>query len=121
MPDHSSFAKNRHGRFRDSDLLRHVFETVVRRCIAEGLDRVALHDGIQEEAPSSDTSSRVAERYYAFNDIRPGTVEKYRRNMGLLIEQVGDVPIHHAVPDDLRRLRDKLSVRMVCGRLLLRR
>lgn len=35
--DHSTFSKNRHGRFRDSDLLRHVFETVVARCMAEGL------------------------------------------------------------------------------------
>ena len=37
VPDHSTFSKNRHGRFRDSDLLRHVFETVVTRCITEGL------------------------------------------------------------------------------------
>ena len=37
VPDHSTFSKNRHGRFRESDLLRHLFETVVRRCIAEGL------------------------------------------------------------------------------------
>jgi len=37
VPDHSTFSKNRHGRFRDSDLLRHLFEAVVRRCIAEGL------------------------------------------------------------------------------------
>jgi IS5 family transposase len=37
VPDHSTFSKNRHGRFRDSDLLRHVFETVVARCIEEGL------------------------------------------------------------------------------------
>jgi transposase len=37
VPDHSTFSKNRHGRFRDSDLLRKVFETVVRRCMAEGL------------------------------------------------------------------------------------
>ena len=37
VPDHSTFSKARHGRFRDADLLRHVFETVVRRCIAEGL------------------------------------------------------------------------------------
>jgi transposase len=37
VPDHSTFLKNRHGRFRESDLLRHVFEAVVRRCIAEGL------------------------------------------------------------------------------------
>ena len=37
VPDHSPFSKNRHGRFRDSNLLRHLFETVVARCIAEGL------------------------------------------------------------------------------------
>jgi transposase len=37
VPDHSTFSKNRHGRFRESDLLRQLFETVVRRCMAEGL------------------------------------------------------------------------------------
>ena len=37
VPDHSTFSKNRHGRFRESDVLRHLFETVVERCIAEGL------------------------------------------------------------------------------------
>src|ERR1700759_2978521 len=37
VPDHSTFSKNRHGRFRDSDLLRKLFETVVKRCMAEGL------------------------------------------------------------------------------------
>lgn len=37
VPDHSTFSKNRHGRFRESDLLRQLFETVVRRCLAEGL------------------------------------------------------------------------------------
>jgi transposase len=37
VPDHSTFSKNRHGRFRQSDLLRRVFETVLRRCINEGL------------------------------------------------------------------------------------
>jgi transposase len=37
VPDHSTFSKNRHGRFRQSDLLRRVFETVLQRCIGEGL------------------------------------------------------------------------------------
>jgi len=37
VPDHSTFSKNRHGRFRESDLLRRVFETVLQRCIREGL------------------------------------------------------------------------------------
>ena len=37
VPDHSTFSKNRHGRFRASDLLRRLFETVLQRCIREGL------------------------------------------------------------------------------------
>jgi transposase len=39
VPDHSSFSKNRHGRFRESDVFRHVFEAVVQRCMTEGLVR----------------------------------------------------------------------------------
>ncbi|AXS39793.1 transposase [Breoghania sp. L-A4] len=30
-PDHSTISKNRHGRFHNSDLLEHVFKTVVAR------------------------------------------------------------------------------------------
>lgn len=37
VPDHSTFSKNRHGRFRDSDLLRQLFEMTVERCMTEGL------------------------------------------------------------------------------------
>jgi hypothetical protein len=37
IPDHSTFSKNRHGRYRDSDIFRFVFETVVQRCIEEHL------------------------------------------------------------------------------------
>ena len=37
VPDHSTFSRNRHGRFRQSNILRHVFESVVQRCMAEGL------------------------------------------------------------------------------------
>jgi len=39
VPDHSTFSKNRHGRFRDSDAFRFVFEDVVSRCMSEGLVR----------------------------------------------------------------------------------
>ena len=37
VPDHSTFSKNRHGRFRESNVFRHLFETIVERCMAEGL------------------------------------------------------------------------------------
>ncbi len=37
VPDHSTFSVNRHGRFRESDVLRRVFEVVVRSCMAAKL------------------------------------------------------------------------------------
>ena len=37
LPDHSTFSKNRHGRFRDSEVFRFVFEQVLKRCMEEGL------------------------------------------------------------------------------------
>src|SRR4029079_7644295 len=37
VPDHSTFSRNRHGRFRESDTFRQVFESVVARCMKEGL------------------------------------------------------------------------------------
>src|SRR6202008_2345922 len=37
IPDHSTFSVNRHGRFRESDAFRHVFEAVVRTCMDAGL------------------------------------------------------------------------------------
>jgi len=37
VPDHSTFSVNRHGRFRDSDIVRQVFEAVVRACMDAGL------------------------------------------------------------------------------------
>lgn len=37
VPDHSTFSKNRHGRFRASDTFRWLFDEVVRRGMAAGL------------------------------------------------------------------------------------
>jgi transposase len=34
VPDHSTFSKTRHGRFRDSNAFRRLFELVVQRAIA---------------------------------------------------------------------------------------
>jgi transposase len=83
VPDHSTFSKNRHGRFRDSDLLRQVFETVLRRCLEEGLvsgDGFAV-DGSLIKADASrqkgvagarglppEVSSRAVDEYLAVLD-----------------------------------------------------
>jgi transposase len=37
VPDHSTFSVNRHGRFRESEAFRHVFEAIVRTCMETGL------------------------------------------------------------------------------------
>jgi transposase len=37
VPDHSTFSKNRYGRFRENDLHRLLFEEVVRVCMDAGL------------------------------------------------------------------------------------
>jgi IS5 family transposase len=63
VPDHSTFSKNRHGRFRDSDLLRGLFETTVRRCIEEGLvggEGFAVDAASSEPTPTG--SARRKER-----------------------------------------------------------
>jgi transposase len=60
IPDHSSFSKNRHGRFRESDLLRHVFEMTVARCIEEGLvsgQRMAIDASLIEADANKQNST----------------------------------------------------------------
>src|SRR5712692_9211854 len=37
IPHHSTFSKNRHGRFQESNLFRELFEQIVRQCVAVGL------------------------------------------------------------------------------------
>ncbi len=67
VPDHSTFSRNRHGRFRDSNILRHLFETIVERCLREGLvggegfavdaSLIAADANKQRSLPSSEWSA----------------------------------------------------------------
>jgi IS5 family transposase len=71
VADHSTFSKNRHGRFRDSDLLRIVFEDVVARCIREGVvggERFAV-DASLIEADANKQNSTAKE------DCNPGAID----------------------------------------------
>ena len=87
VPDHSTFSKNRHGRFRDADLLRLVFDTVVQRCNDEGLikgegfatdasyikadaSRQRMVDGPVDWQPSP-TQSRAVREYLDALDNEP--------------------------------------------------
>ena len=83
VPDHSTFSKNRHGRFRESDLLRRLFDTVLGRCVREGLvggEAFAVdaslikadanrQNGIEgEKGLSPEATGRAVEEYLAVLD-----------------------------------------------------
>lgn len=87
IPDHSSFSKNRHGRFRESNLLRHVFETTVARCMKEGLvggqgfavDASLIGADVQKQNSSNpeDWAAREIDPAYA-----PRAVREYLDTLG---------------------------------------
>src|ERR1039457_1138239 len=58
VPDHSTFSKNRHGRFRRSGVFREWFEEIVRRCLQAGLveGRNLAVDGTLVQANASEQS-----------------------------------------------------------------
>ena len=97
VPDHSTFSVNRHGRFRQSDFFRHVFEAVVRACMDAGLVKgqgfavdasvmeadASRYRGVPPEeadwsAPERQTRA-VAEFLGAIDDDDPTTDRKPRR------------------------------------------
>ena len=96
VPDHSTFSKNRHGRFRDSDLLRHVFETVVARCIEEGLvsgQRFAV-DASLIEADTNRQNSTAKEEWEPDN-INPADAPRAVREY---LETLDDAAFGAATP-----------------------
>lgn len=64
LPDHSTFSKNRHGRFRQSGVFRKVFEEIVQRCLEAGLveGRNLAVDGTLVGANASQQSRVPRER-----------------------------------------------------------
>ena len=77
IPDHSTFSKNRHGRFRDSDLFRKVFEDVVGRCIAEGVvgGESFATDASLIQADANKQNS-TAKEDWDLDDINPETASR---------------------------------------------
>jgi transposase len=88
VPDHSTFSLNRHGRFREGDAFRLVFESVLRRCMAAGLvggegfaidasvleaDASRYHGIAPDEIDWTDPAlnSRAAREYLAALDPEP--------------------------------------------------
>jgi len=82
VPDHSTFSKNRHGRFQESELLRHLFETTVVRCIEEGLvsgQRMAVDASLLEAYANKQFSASKVEWDIGRIDVEtaPRAVKEY--------------------------------------------
>ncbi len=92
IPDHSTFSKNRHGRFRDSETFRHLFETVLRRCMAEGLVR---GEGFATDASIIMADVQLGNRVPGNGPIdwgNPDAASRPVREYLVALEEVNDPP-----------------------------
>jgi transposase len=79
VPDHSTFSKNRHGRFRGRDLFRKLFETVLRRCMDKDLVGGA---GFAVDASLIKADANRQPACPATKACRPGSDQRWRRRRG---------------------------------------
>jgi len=86
IPHHSTFSKNRHGRFQESKLFEQLFEEIVRQCVAGGLvqgDNLSV-DGSFVEANASKESriprEQLTEAAQVNQTVRQYLVELEQQN-----------------------------------------
>src|ERR1700687_2109347 len=86
IPHHSTFSKNRHGRFQESKLFEQLFEEIVARCLEAGLvrgDNLSV-DGSFVEANASKESriprEQLAEAAQVNQTVRQYLVELEQQN-----------------------------------------
>src|SRR6476469_128617 len=82
IPHHSTFSKNRHGRFQEARLFEQLFEQVVRRCVQGGLveGKHLSVDGSFVEANAA-KESRVPREQLAEADQVHRTVRQYLKEI----------------------------------------
>ena len=86
IPDHSTFSKNRHGRFRQSGVFREVFEEIVRLCLQAGLveGRNLAVDGTLVQANAREQSrvprEQLVEAAQVSRTVREYLTELERQN-----------------------------------------
>jgi transposase len=86
IPHHSTFSKNRHGRFQESKLFEELFEQIVKQCLAVGLvrgDKLSV-DGSFVEANAAKESriprEQLAEAAQVKQTLRQYLVELEEQN-----------------------------------------
>jgi transposase len=100
IPDHSTFSKNRHGRFRQSGIFREVFEEIVRRCLAVGLveGKNLAVDGTIVRADASPASRVPREQLKEAAQVSR-TVEEYSAELDQMNPVSGAEMISTTDPD----------------------
>jgi len=102
VPDHSTFSKNRHRRFRDGNVFRAVFEQVVRRCVEAGLvpGENAAVDGSQVDADASRhkrlPGDRVPEAWTTDRKAQSRPVREHLDALDAAVPPGPDEPRHEA-------------------------
>src|SRR5215475_7463043 len=89
VPDHSTFSVNRHGRFRDADILRHVFEAVVRACMDVGLvkgEGFAVDASVMEASASRYRGKAPDEIVWAEPERQTRAVREYLTGLEAEVE-----------------------------------
>jgi len=92
IPHHSTFSKNRHGRFQESKLFEQLFEEIVKRCVEAGLvqgDHLAV-DGSFVEANAAKESRIPREQLVEVAQVNQ-TVRQY------LVELEAQNPVEEPV------------------------
>jgi transposase len=102
IPDHSTFSKNRHGRFRQSGVFRKVFEEIVRCCLEAGFveGRNVAVDGTIVGANASQQSRVPRERLVEAAKLSR-TVQEYLTELERQNPVVGS--------EGSRKLQEKVS------------
>src|SRR6202011_5185357 len=82
IPHHSTFSKNRHGRFQESKLFQELFEQIVRQCVDVGLvqGKHLSVDGSFVEANAAKESRIPREQLAEAAQVHP-TVRQYLREV----------------------------------------
>jgi len=92
IPHHSTFSKNRHGRFQESKLFEQLFEEIVKRCVEAGLvqgDHLSV-DGSFVEANAAKESRIPREQLVEVAQVKQ-TVRQY------LVELEAQNPVEEPV------------------------
>lgn len=112
VPHHSTFSKNRHGRFQEANLFRELFEAIVSRCVEVGLvtGKHLSVDGTQVLANASVKSRVTREAFSAAAQVNR-TVREYLEEVAAQnpISETPETGSPETSDKVMERLPEKLS------------